>query len=57
MCLVLDARDATRDVDVFFKPTKTIREAEAKIAARAGVSSDWFKGFLSPRGDFVPYFP
>ncbi len=60
MCLVLNARDATRNVDAFFKPTKTIREAAARVAARADVSSDWLndavKGFLSPRGDFVPYF-
>jgi predicted nucleotidyltransferase len=59
MCLVLNARDATRDVDAFFKPTKLIREAAARVAAKAGAPETWLsdavKGFLSPRGDFDPY--
>ncbi len=59
MCLVLDARDATRDVDAFFKPAKLVREAAGRVAAQANVSSTWLndavKGFLSPRGEFAPY--
>lgn len=59
MCLVLNAREATRDVDAFFEPTKVLREAAARVATRAGVPDTWLndavKGFLSPRGDFEPY--
>jgi len=59
MCLVLDARPATRDVDALFKPTHVVRRAAARVAARAGVPETWLndsvKGFLSPRGDFAPY--
>lgn len=59
MCLALNAREATRDVDAFFRPTALIRQAAARVAARAGVPDDWLndavKGFLSPRGEFDPY--
>lgn len=59
MCLVLDARDATNDIDAFFKPTKLVREAAARVAAQAEVASDWLndavKGFLSDRGEFASY--
>ncbi len=59
MCLALNARDATRDVDALFKPTKTIRQAAARVAADANVPGDWLndavKGYLSPRGDFDPF--
>lgn len=59
MCLALDARDSTRDVDGYFQPTRSIREAARRVAARAGVPDGWLndavKGFLSPRGVFETY--
>lgn len=59
MCLALDARHATRDVDGYFRPTGVIRQAAGRVAAQTGVPDDWLndavKGFLSPRGDFDPY--
>ena len=58
MCLALNARDATRDVDALFKPTKIIRQAAARVAATANAPEEWLndavKGYLSPRGDFDP---
>ncbi|TVR57734.1 MAG: hypothetical protein EA421_00455 [Gemmatimonadales bacterium] len=59
MCLALDARPATRDVDAFFRPTREVREAAVRVAAQAGLPDTWLndavKGFLSPRGDYDPY--
>jgi hypothetical protein len=56
MCLALDARDSTRDVDALFRPTRLVREAAARVASKAGVPDTWLndavKGYLSPRGDF-----
>jgi hypothetical protein len=56
LCLALDARDATRDIDAFFRPAKIVREAALRVAAKEGVRDTWLKdavkGFLSPRGDF-----
>jgi hypothetical protein len=54
MCLALGARDATRDVDAVFRPTRIVREAAARVATTAHVSETWLndavKGLLSPRG-------
>ena len=59
MCLVFNARDATKDVDALFVPAKRLREAAARVAARAGVDEGWLndavKGYLSPRGTFDPF--
>jgi hypothetical protein len=59
MCLALDARGATRDVDAVFKPAKLVREAGARVAAIADVPENWLndavKGYLSQRGDFDPF--
>ncbi len=59
MCLALAARDATRDVDALFRPTRIVREAARRVAARAGVPDDWLndavKGFLGMHSDFEPF--
>jgi hypothetical protein len=59
MCLALEARASTRDVDGYFRPTQQVREAARRVAARAGVPDTWLndavKGFLSPRGSFDRY--
>ena len=59
MCLAHAARASTRDLDGFFKPAKAIREAAARVAARAGLDPGWLndgvKGYLSDRGDFSTF--
>lgn len=59
MCLALNARPATLDVDAFFRPVASIRRAAARVAAQVGVRDDWLndavKAFLSPRGEFGPW--
>ncbi len=56
ICLALDAREATWDVEALFAPTRLVREAATRVAVKAGVSDTWLndavKGYLSPRGEF-----
>lgn len=59
MCLALDARASTRDVDAIFKPAGVVRQAARRVAAHACVPDTWLndavKGFLGTRGEFTNY--
>ncbi len=59
MCVVLGAREVTRDVDAAMRPTDILRAAAAAVGRRAGVPEDWLNdgvvGFLSPLGTFDPW--
>lgn len=59
MCLALDARASTKDIDALFKPSKTVREAAKKVAEKNNIDPYWLndavKGFLSNNADFSSY--
>jgi hypothetical protein len=59
MCVALDARDATRDVDAVFEPSIAVLEAALRVAAKHGVRDTWLndavKGYMSDRGTFAPF--
>lgn len=59
MALTFAARPSTHDVDAVFVPAEVVRRLARDVAEDAGVDDGWLndavKGFLSPRGDFVPW--
>ncbi len=59
MCLLLNARPSTADVDAIFQPATRIRKAATRVALQMNVSEDWLndgvKGYLSDRGDYSNY--
>jgi hypothetical protein len=59
MCFAYATRPSTMDVDAVFRPPTQVREAAARVAARARVRPDWLndavKGFMSAQGDFAPF--
>jgi hypothetical protein len=59
MCLALDARPSTADIDALYVPKEAVRQAARQLAADEGIGEDWLndavKGFLSERGEFSPW--
>lgn len=60
MCLVFNARKATKDVDAIFEPVKEIRTASKAVARKFGLEDGWLndaaKGFFHadpPREDVL----
>lgn len=56
MCLVLDARASTMDVDGLFKPSAIVRKLAKRVGKEFGIDENWLndgvKGFFSDKGQF-----
>lgn len=56
MCLVLNTRPSTKDVDAYFKPKELIREAAKNVAEKNLLNESWLndavKSFLGENGEF-----
>ncbi len=59
MCLAYAVRPATQAVDAVFRPAAKVREAAARVGARAGLRDNWLndgvKGLISACGEFAPF--
>ena len=59
MCLALNARASTRDVDAVFKPSVAVLDAAVRVAAKEDVRDTWLndavKGYMSDHGSFAPF--
>lgn len=59
MCLAYSARPATQNIDAVFRPPAQVKEAAARVAARAHVHPNWLndgvKGFMSAAGEFASF--
>jgi hypothetical protein len=59
MCLVFQAREATKDIDALLVPAAELRRAALRVGEREGLPSGWFndavKGFFSASGRFDVY--
>lgn len=53
MCLVYDARPATKDVDAIFRPVKEIRTAISRIAGRHHLSENWINDAVKGIGSNI----
>ena len=59
MCLVLGARDSTKDIDALYEPKSIINNIAAQIAKDYDLPKDWLndsvKGFMSSRAKAEEY--
>src|SRR5947209_4967033 len=59
MCLVFQAREATKDIDALLVPAAELRRAAEAVGRREGLPSNWLndavKGFFSEAGRFEVY--